>query len=69
VEIIKVLIVVLLVTIVASLGKAMFHLSSGPENSAKMAQALTFRIGLSIALFVLLFVAWYLGAISPHGGP
>jgi hypothetical protein len=69
VEIIKTLIVVLLVCIVGSLGKAMFHLSSGPENSAKMAQALTFRIGLSIALFVLLFIAWYLGAITPHNGP
>lgn len=68
-EIIKVLIVVLLVCIVASLGKAMFHLSSGPEASAKTAQALTFRVGLSIALFVLLFIAWYFGGISPHSGP
>jgi len=69
VDIIKVLIVVLLGCIVTSLGKAMFHLSSGPEDSAKMAQALTFRVGLSIALFVLLFIAWYFGAITPHSGP
>jgi membrane associated rhomboid family serine protease len=68
-DIVKVLIVVVLVCIVASLGKAMFHLSSGPDESAKTAQALTFRIGLSIALFALLFVAWYLGGISPHSGP
>lgn len=68
-DIIKVLIVVLLGCIVTSLGKAMFHLSSGPEDSAKMAQALTFRVGLSIALFVLLFIAWYFGAITPHSGP
>jgi hypothetical protein len=68
-EIVKILIVLLLGVIVASLGKAMFHLSSGPEDSAKTAQALTFRIGLSIALFALLFIAWYFGGISPHNGP
>ena len=68
-DVIKILIVVLLGCIVASLGKAMFHLSSGPEDSAKTAQALTVRVALSIALFVLLFIAWYVGAISPHSGP
>ena len=66
---IKVLIVVVLGLIVASLGKAMFHMSSGPDASAKTVQALSFRIGLSIALFALLFVAWYSGALTPHGGP
>lgn len=68
---IKILIVVVLVAIVASLGKAMFHMSSGgsdqPGHSAMMAKALTVRIGLSVALFVLLMLAWYFGALSPHG--
>jgi hypothetical protein len=68
-DLIKVLIVVLLGCIVASLGKALFHMSSGPKSSAKTAQALTVRIGLSIALFIALFVAWYTGAVSPHAGP
>ena len=68
---IKILIVVVLVGIVASLGKALFHMSSGgPDeagHSAMMARALTVRIGLSIALFVLLMLAWYFGGITPHG--
>ncbi|MEA3182022.1 MAG: hypothetical protein QOI59_5545 [Gammaproteobacteria bacterium] len=68
---IKILIVVVLFGIVASLGKALFHMSSGGSDhvahSAMMARALTVRIGLSVALFVLLMVAWYMGGISPHG--
>ena len=68
-EVIKVLVVVLLGCIVASLGKAMFHMSSGPEDSAKTVRALTVRISLSVALFVVLFLAWYAGALTPHGGP
>ncbi|HWW80685.1 MAG TPA: twin transmembrane helix small protein [Steroidobacteraceae bacterium] len=68
-ELVKVLVIVLLGLIVTSLGKAMFHMSSGPEDSAKTVQALTFRIGLSVALFILLFVAWYAGALTPHAGP
>lgn len=68
---IKILIVVTLVGIVASLGKALFHMSSGRTaevgHSAMMARALTVRIGLSVTLFVLLMIAWYFGGISPHG--
>jgi heme/copper-type cytochrome/quinol oxidase subunit 4 len=67
VEPVKTLIVVLLGAIVVSLGKAMFHLSSGPDQSAQMVRALTVRISLSIALFALLMIAWYFGRLSPHG--
>ncbi len=55
--------------IVASLGKALFHMSSGPSESGEMARALTMRICLSIALFVLVAIAWHLGLISPHRAP
>jgi cytochrome bd-type quinol oxidase subunit 2 len=66
---IKVLIVVVLVAIVASLGNALFHLASGKGDSRKMARALTIRVGLSVALFVLLMIAWYSGIIAPHSLP
>jgi hypothetical protein len=62
----KYVIIAMLVLIVGSLGKALFHLSSRkPEDSSKMVKALTWRIGLSVGLFVLLFLAYYLGWIEP----
>jgi hypothetical protein len=58
---------VCLLAIVVSLGSGLFHLSRGaPQDSAKLARALTVRIALSLALFALLMLAWYFGLISPH---
>jgi hypothetical protein len=63
----KYLVVAILVLIVASLGKALFHLSSTePGNSAKMVKALTVRISLSVFLFVLLLIAHSQGWIVPQ---
>ena len=62
----KYLILVMLALILISLGKALFHLSSPREEDAKkMVAALAWRIGLSVALFVLLIVAYYSGWIEP----
>lgn len=66
-EILKVLVVATLLAIVASLGKALFHMSSGPDQSRQTVNALTLRISLSIALFILLLAAWYFGVVSPQG--
>ena len=65
----RLLVVGLLIAIVVSLGSALRHLSRGgsEEDSRKMARALTIRISLSLALFALLLIAWYLGLIAPHG--
>ena len=64
---IRLLIIGVLVAIVASLGSALFHLSSKARDPRKVARDLTIRIGLSVALFVLLMIAWHLGLIHPHG--
>ena len=64
---IKLLIVVVLVAIVASLGSGLFHLVKDDGRSKRMVNALTVRIALSVLLFVLLFVAWKSGLIEPHG--
>jgi cytochrome bd-type quinol oxidase subunit 2 len=63
----KVLVVVMLVAIVASLGSALFHLTRKGGDSQKMFRSLALRVGLSVGLFILLMVAWALGLITPHG--
>ena len=64
---IKILIVAVLVAIVWSLGSGLFHLVKDERGQSKrMVNALTVRIALSVALFVLLFVAWRSGLITPH---
>jgi hypothetical protein len=63
---IKVLIVACLIGIIASLGSGLFHLVNDKGQSPKMAKALTVRVALSVALFVLLFIAWSQGLIRPH---
>ena len=62
---IKYLVLVILALILVSLGKALFHLSSGKGDSRAMARALSWRIGLSVLLFALLIVAYYQGWIQP----
>ena len=60
------LIVLLLMVIVGSLGHALFSMSSGPDRAQQMAQALTVRISVSVALFVLLLVGYHFGWIEPR---
>jgi len=62
----KYLILGVFALILISLGKALFHLSSPrEEDGKKMVTALAWRIGLSVALFVLLILAYYSGWIEP----
>jgi hypothetical protein len=62
----KPLIVLAMLAIIVSLGKALFSMSSGPEHSARVVEALSWRIGLSVALFVSLLVSYHFGWIVPH---
>ena len=65
----KLLIIAVLVLILASLGKALFHLSSrDPKDGDKMVKALAWRVGLSVSLFLLLILAYSAGWIHPPAG-
>jgi len=64
----RLLIIAALVAIIWSLGSALFQLSRSGD-SQKLLRSLTWRVGLSVGLFLLLFVAWRMGLIHPHSGP
>ena len=65
--VIRLLIIGLLLGIMASLGSALFNLSRKTRDPRKFARDLTIRIGLSVALFIVLMIAWHFGIIAPHG--
>ncbi|MFC7462225.1 twin transmembrane helix small protein [Hydrogenophaga defluvii] len=63
------------VAIIGSLAAALFFMMRRPSEgdhqarSRHMARALTFRIGFSVLLFVLVLVAYLMGWIQPTGLP
>lgn len=63
---INVLVIATLGVVVYSLGQALFAMVSGPEQSARVIKALTWRIGLSVLVFGALMVGWHFGLIEPH---
>ncbi|NIM29154.1 MAG: twin transmembrane helix small protein [Gammaproteobacteria bacterium] len=63
----KILVIAIFLGIVASMGSALIFLIKDKGQSNRTLNALTVRIIVSVALFVLLFVLWGLGLINPHG--
>jgi Na+-driven multidrug efflux pump len=57
------LVIAMLVMIVASLASALVFMMKGREDPKRMAKALTLRVGLSVALFVILMAGYYFGLI------
>jgi hypothetical protein len=70
----RILIVVMLVAVLVALaGAGFFMLRRGKDGATgrndRMARALAVRVGLSVALFVIIMLAWSLGWIRPTGIP
>lgn len=62
----RLLVIAVLAAIIFSLGSALFQLARGKGDSQKMLRALTWRIALSVGLFLILLIAWRMGYIRPH---
>jgi hypothetical protein len=60
-------ILLFLAAILVSLGSALIYLVKDRGQSSRTVKALTFRVGLSIALFVILMLGYWLGLIQPRG--
>ena len=59
-------VILVLVLILISLGKALFHMSrSNQDDAGKMFKALAWRVGLSVGLFLLLIIAYRYGWVDP----
>jgi hypothetical protein len=52
---------------VFSLGQALFFLIRDESKSDRMLKSLTWRIGLSVFIFILLLIGQATGLIQPHG--
>jgi hypothetical protein len=63
---VRFIVILMLIMIVGSLGTAFFSLFRGKGEGTSTVKALTVRVGLSIALFVLLMILASLGIIKPH---
>jgi hypothetical protein len=61
------IVLALLGAVVFSLGSAMVYLVREPHGSKKTVRALTWRIGLSLAVFLLLVIGYLTGLLEPHG--
>ena len=55
----------MLLAIVGSLASAAIFMLRGRGDSKRMAKALALRVGLSVAVFVLLMAGYFLGLIQP----
>jgi len=64
--IIKVLILGLMLAIFFCLASGVKHLLKDQQGSKRMVKALSWRIGLSLLLFILLLLAFATGLIKPN---
>jgi hypothetical protein len=65
----RLIVIAVLLAIVASLGSALVQLARGKGDSRKLLRALTWRVALSVGLFLALLILWQMGLIHPHAGP
>jgi hypothetical protein len=61
------LVIGIFLLILLSLGSALFYLVNDKGGTDRAVKALTIRISLSIALFLILMASYYFGLIPPQG--
>lgn len=62
----KIIIIIVMLLILGILGSGLIFLVKDKGETKRTVKALTWRIGLSLILFLFLFVAFSLGWITPH---
>ena len=59
----KIVVIIFVLLILASLGSALFFLITDHGRSKRTVKALALRVGLSVTLFLLLMAGYYFGLI------
>lgn len=63
----RIIALLFIVFILASLASALYYLIKDKGQSDRVVRMLTVRVGLSIALFVLLMGGYYFGIVPQNG--
>ena len=63
----KIVVILFLIVIFGSLASALVYLVRNNGKSEATVKALTYRVGLSVVLFVLLMTGYYFGIIQQNG--
>ena len=64
---IRIIVIIALVLIVASLGSALYYLYHDDGKGTRMVRALAIRVALSACLLVFLVISYKMGWIGEHG--
>ncbi len=62
----KWLVIAFMLFILYSLGSGLYYLMTDSGKTQRTVRALTWRIGLSLLLFILLMLAYFLGLVQPN---
>ena len=62
----RIIVVIALIGIIASLGSALVFLIRDRGGSSRTVNALTVRVGLSVALFLFILFSYWMGWIEPR---
>lgn len=60
-------VLIFVILILASLGSALYYLFKDKGGSDRTVKALTYRVGLSITLFMMLMLGYYFGWLPANG--
>ena len=60
----RIIVILFIVVIFASLGSALFYMIRDKGTTERTAKALTIRVALSVALFLLLMLGFHFGLIT-----
>lgn len=63
----RIVVLLFIVLILASLASALYYLFKDKGGSDRTVKALTYRVALSITLFIMLMLGYYFGLIPARG--